>query len=78
MVHGLTVGPLQGTIRLYAKQPIVMFSMKTLAQMATPVVTFPNITTYPKTDMYYFGQIDTMFAVPTFTLSQIDDNSPLR
>jgi hypothetical protein len=70
-------GPLLGTIRIYAKQPVVMFSMKTLAPMGTLGVTFPDITTYPKTDMYYCGQIDTMFAVPTFTLSQIDDNSPL-
>jgi hypothetical protein len=70
-------GALQGTIRLYAKQPVAMFSMKTLAAMATMGVTFPNFTNYPKTGMYCMGQKDRKFSDPTFVLSEIGDNSPL-
>jgi hypothetical protein len=70
-------GALQGTIRLYAALPVAMFSMKTLAQMATLGVNFPDITTYPTSGMYYMGQRNNTFSVPTFTLSQVGDNSAL-
>ncbi len=70
-------GPLQGAIRLYQSIPVVMFSMKTLAQMATLGVTFPNLTTYPSTGMLYMGQQHIVFATPVFTLSSIGADAAL-
>jgi hypothetical protein len=70
-------GPLQGTIRLYQSIPVVMFSMKTLAQMASLGLSFPNLTTYPTTNMLYMGQQHIVFATPTFTLSSIGADAAL-
>jgi len=70
-------GPLQGTIRLYQSIPVVMFSMKTLAQMTSLGLSFPNLTTYPTTNMLYMGQQHIVFATPTFTLSTIGADAAL-
>ncbi len=70
-------GPLQGTIRLYQRIPVVMFSMKTLAQMASLGLNFPDITTYPTTNMLYMGQQHNTFCVPTFTLTSIGSDAAL-
>jgi hypothetical protein len=70
-------GALQGTIRLYQSIPVVMFSMKTLASMATLGVNFPDFSTYPSTGMLYMGQQHNTFAVPTFTLSSIGSDAAL-
>jgi hypothetical protein len=72
-----STGPLQGTIRLYEGLPVTMFSMKALAGMASLGVSFPNFTTYPKTNMYNMGQKNKKFSDPTFVLTEIGDNSPL-
>jgi hypothetical protein len=70
-------GPLQGTIRLYQAIPVVMFSMKTLAQMANLGVTFPNLTTFPSAGMLYMGQQHIVFSTPVFTLSSIGADAAL-
>ncbi len=70
-------GPLQGTIRSYQSIPVVMFSMKTLAQMASLGLSFPNLTTYPTTNMLYMGQQHIVFSTPTFTLSSIGADAAL-
>ena len=53
-----------------------MFSMKTLAQMASMGVNFPDVTT-SATNMLYLGQQHITFAVPTFTLANIGSDAAL-
>jgi hypothetical protein len=70
-------GPLQGTIRLYERIPVAMFSIKTLAQMATMGVTFPQFTSYPNTSMLYLGQVNNVFTPITHSLGSVGDQSAL-
>jgi hypothetical protein len=70
-------GPLQGTIRLYERIPVAIFSMKTLAQMANMGVTFPQFTSYPNTNMLYLGQVNNVFTPVTHALASIGDQSAL-
>jgi hypothetical protein len=69
-------GPLQGTIRMYQSIPVVMFSMKTLAAMASMGVNFPDITTSPA-NMLHLGQQHNTFAVPTFDLASTGNDCAL-
>ena len=68
-------GPMQGTIRMYQSIPVVMFSMKTLAQMASMGVNFPDITTSPA-NMLHLAQQRTTFAVPTFDIASAGNIAP--
>lgn len=61
--------PLQGTIRLYQNQPLILFGYKYLRATSPALVAFPSFTTIP-TDLHHFSYKNGAFARPQFSLGQ--------
>ena len=61
--------PLQGTIRLYQQQPLVLFKYKYLKAASPASVSFPNFTSIPA-PLHHFSYRNDAFAAPQFELGQ--------
>jgi hypothetical protein len=61
--------PLQGTIRLYQREPLVFFEYKYLKAASPASVSFPSFTTIPER-LHHFSYENGAFSAPQFELGQ--------
>jgi hypothetical protein len=61
--------PLEGTIRLYQHQPLILFEYKYLKAASPASVAFPSFTSMPE-GLHHFSYENVPFAAPQFQLGQ--------